>query len=346
MRSGGRDWTPNTVAEYLDNMLPDDRVPDFEKVCLESDMHLAEVASCHQILALVLGEPAEVDPTSREHMYQLPQVLAELEAMEAREADVAEAADGDAVVPPPPIPRRPKPIVPDYLREQRKRRRSLLPVAVVLLLLVGGVVALGLAGQLQFLGIPRGESRLAMDPFGVGDDAVSEDGEADAISEGEVADELGGEAGGTTPSTEGESGVAPPPPATLEEGTAGVKPLIAPPAASHRRRRPFRPSRRRRFHRYRQCLRPNRCPPWQRRVLRRHPRRAAIPAASATPAATDEPSVELPGDPGQPAGIGVPSPPAAVPAAQGRSGGADRSNGAGSGGRGGRRRERWPVHLR
>lgn len=61
----------NDVAEYVDNMLDAERVAAFEHSCLESDMNLAEVASVHQILTLVLGKPADVSAEGRRRIHGL-----------------------------------------------------------------------------------------------------------------------------------------------------------------------------------------------------------------------------------------------------------------------------------
>src|SRR5215813_9394479 len=38
---------PNTIAEYLDNALPTERLAEVEQLALASDVHLAEIAACH-----------------------------------------------------------------------------------------------------------------------------------------------------------------------------------------------------------------------------------------------------------------------------------------------------------
>ena len=133
---------PNTVAEYLDNTLASEAVTDFEKVCLDSDVHLAEVASCHQILTLVLGEPAEIDPAGRQRMYQLkdapvsggppptPAAGAMPPLPSAGSPPALDLGQGDGDFGQ--RKARPRPTVPEYLREPRKKGRWLSAAAVVL----------------------------------------------------------------------------------------------------------------------------------------------------------------------------------------------------------------------
>jgi len=62
---------PNTIAEFLDGTLSAEQQAEFEQICLASDVHLAEVAACHQILAYAKGEPALVPPTAKQRMVRL-----------------------------------------------------------------------------------------------------------------------------------------------------------------------------------------------------------------------------------------------------------------------------------
>lgn len=60
----------NVVAAYLDNVLDPHAVTEYEKLCLTSDVNLAEVASSHQILS-ILKQKAKVPPEARARMYHL-----------------------------------------------------------------------------------------------------------------------------------------------------------------------------------------------------------------------------------------------------------------------------------
>lgn len=52
----------NSVAEYLTNTLDPEQLESFERICLESDMHLAEVAACHNLLATAEADPKVFEP--------------------------------------------------------------------------------------------------------------------------------------------------------------------------------------------------------------------------------------------------------------------------------------------
>ena len=146
----GMGLDPNTVAEYLDNVLPPESVGDFERICLESDMHLAEAAACHHVLTMVLGEPADVDPIMRQRMYSIP---GESEArkhvrVEAPHVAVAAAPAGQVtehVVAAPAVvlpPTSDGEGVPEYLRASAWTgiRKALLAIAAVVLVGTGLVL--------------------------------------------------------------------------------------------------------------------------------------------------------------------------------------------------------------
>lgn len=220
----GTGLDPNTVAEYLDNALPDARVPDFEKVCLESDVHLAEVACCHQILAMVVTEPVEVNEETRQRIYELPDAL----AMENE--DESSLSVEETVEEPLPPPRAPRPErrthaaprksrLPDYLRESSRR-------SAVLSRWAKGLVAVGLL-LVAVLAV------LFISSSGDGEDPLSR---ILAWRQSEEAEEPASDV------VDGQENVAPPV-APAEEGTghnvrsdppagagpSGEKPLLSPP---------------------------------------------------------------------------------------------------------------------
>jgi hypothetical protein len=102
-------------------------VAEVEKVCLESDIHLAEVAACHQILTLVLGEPVEIRQKSRERMYALA-------PWGKPEFTATAGSNASAELAPAPLAarlasREPAPAaIPEYMKSEPIWRRARMPI--------------------------------------------------------------------------------------------------------------------------------------------------------------------------------------------------------------------------
>lgn len=60
----------NVIAAYLDNNLSPDQTTAVESLCLNSDVHLAEVAASHEILT-ILDQPVEISPETYSKFYRL-----------------------------------------------------------------------------------------------------------------------------------------------------------------------------------------------------------------------------------------------------------------------------------
>ena len=54
--AAGLSASANSMAEFLDNALPEECLGAFESNCIESDVQLCEAAECHQLLSEMLGQ--------------------------------------------------------------------------------------------------------------------------------------------------------------------------------------------------------------------------------------------------------------------------------------------------
>lgn len=61
----------NSIAEYLDDSLKGDKVPELERICLESDVQLAELSQCHTLLSAALSTSVGVPDSLRQRVLAL-----------------------------------------------------------------------------------------------------------------------------------------------------------------------------------------------------------------------------------------------------------------------------------
>ncbi len=125
----------NSVADYLDNVLPEEQLSEFEQVCLESDVHLAEVTCCHQILTLVLGEPAVIPDGLRERIYRVDSQHREWR-QPVHQQSAAESSSAAVQAPPVSGKSTGQGDVPDFMKPVKSIRSWHFGVAAVLLVMI------------------------------------------------------------------------------------------------------------------------------------------------------------------------------------------------------------------
>lgn len=232
----------NTVAEYLNDVLPPERIEDFERYCLESDVHLSEVASCHQILALALSEPAEVTDSARQRMhgllaaYDSGQLNKPVKASDSsgdgqgpalRSAAAKPAAAGHHAA------RRHAVEVPEYLKESRSSVRFWQAAAVILLAALLGLAMIMAFGGFQIFDRedePVVAEKPPAEPVeqGDGEQGPADDIEGDdAAAEGDDSDNMNSTEAGATEdnATAGDNGD---PGQTAPDGDSGEPDVVLP----------------------------------------------------------------------------------------------------------------------
>jgi hypothetical protein len=139
-----RGMDANDMAEYLDNVLPEDNIPRVERRCLKHDALLAEAAACHQILSRVLGEAPTITHEARRKAYAAVGVTAVLPTAIAPIGNPAVtmnsgngAANPDDPVPGLPIPTLAPP-------ESAAGRAALVSLVAILFVALGVVLWRGL----------------------------------------------------------------------------------------------------------------------------------------------------------------------------------------------------------
>jgi hypothetical protein len=139
----------NSTAAYLDNVMPDDRIEAFERACFGSDMHLAEVAGCHEMLAELAREPMAEPVVAAPQAEKLLALVRSAASREARGAAPPVAARIGRAGRPRQRKRRPQP-----------RRASM---AAWLMALAATLLLITLVGVLGW-SVARGGRRVAAAP--------------------------------------------------------------------------------------------------------------------------------------------------------------------------------------